>query len=252
MSLAFHEHPVRPSPLSRWDACWKLAALLLLGFAFALLQRVETCLAALAIAAWLLVLGRVSPRCIALRAGLILLAVSPALVLLPVTSENGTALATTLGLRALAIGGLGLVLLRSGAVARTFAASARLGLPSTLVQVAQLAHRYAALFQREFNYLQAALRLRGFNPRTDMHTLRTTGQAMGTLFVKGIDRSESVAEAMRARGFDGTYHTLEPFRTTGADVLGFVVMAGAGVALVIWDRTNWFPLEFRLEAVLVL
>jgi len=236
MSLAFHERPIRPSPLSRWDARWKLAAFLLLGFAFALLQRIETCSAALGIAAALLILGRVSLRCTLLRAGLILLAISPALVLLPFTSEDGTTLAITLGLRALAIGELGLVLLRTGIVSHTFAAAARLGVPGPLVQVAQLAHRYAALFQRELAYLQAALRLRGFVPRTDAHTFRTTGQALGTLFVKGIDRSENVAEAMRARGFDGRYHTLEPFRTTVADVLGFVVMVLAVAGLVVWEQ----------------
>ena len=236
MSLAVHEHPIRPSPLSRWDARWKLAAFLLLGFSFALLHRIETCSLALGIAALLLAVGRVSMRCIAVRTALILLATSPALVLLPLTSVDGFTLAITLGLRALAIGGLGLVLLRTGYVTHTFAAGARLGIPGTLVQVAQLAHRYVALFQREFFHLQTALRLRGFAPRTDGHTLRTTGSALGTLFVKGIDRSERVSEAMRARGFDGKYHTLEPFRTTAGDVLGLLAMSLVSVSLVVWDR----------------
>jgi len=236
MSLAFHERPIRPSQVSRWDARWKLAGILILGFAFASLERIETSGAALGIAVVLLILGRVSVYCIAVRAGLILFATSPALILLPLTSPNGTQLAITLGLRALAIGGLGLVLLRTDFVSHTFAAAARLGMPGVLVQIAQLAHRYAALFQKEFTYIQVALRLRGFAPRTDAHTFRTTGQALGTLFVKGIDRSEHVAEAMRARGFDGQYRTLEPFRTRIADVLGFAGTIVIASALIVWDR----------------
>jgi cobalt/nickel transport system permease protein len=236
MSFAFHEHPIRPSPLTRWDARWKLAAFLLLGFAIALLQRLETCLAALGFAAFLLILARVSLRCIAVRAGLVVLATSPALVLLPFTSEGGTRLAVTLGLRSLAIGGLGLVLLRTGHVSHTFAAAARLGVPGPLVQVAQLAHRYAVLFHRDLHCLQASMRMRGFVPATDTRTLRTTGQAMGTVLVKGIDRSERVAEAMRARGFDGRYRTLEPFRTTFADILGFGMAVAVSAALVVGDR----------------
>jgi cobalt/nickel transport system permease protein len=236
MSSAYRELPVPPSLLSRWDARWKLAALFLLTIAFAFLESIEVSAAALGIAVVSLLLGRISPRMIAERFTLILVGVALPLVLLPFTSENGTQLAVTLALRAFAIGGVALVLLQTGAVAHTFAAAAKIGMPGVLVQVAQLAHRYAALFQKEFTYLRLALRLRGFAPRTNAHTFRTTGQAVGTLFVRGIDHSEHVAEAMRARGFDGKYHTLEPFRTTAADVCGFAATILLAIGLVVWDR----------------
>jgi len=210
--------------------------MILLIFSVALLESVEASAAALVISIGYFVLGRVSLRCIAMRFGLILFAVALPLGLLPLTSENGTRLAATLALRAFAIGGLALVLLRTGAVAHTFAAASKLGMPSALVQVVQLAHRYAALFQKELMQLRLSLRLRGFAPRTDTHTYRTTGQAIGTLFVRGIDRSERVAEAMRARGFNGKYRTVEPFRTTAADVCGFAATLLLAVALVAWDR----------------
>lgn len=236
MSLAFRETPVPPSVLARWDARWKLAGLLILSVAFALLETIAISAVALGIALIFLLLGRVPVRIVAGRFALILLSVALPLVLLPFTSENGTRLAVTLALRAFAIGGLTLVLLHTGSVAHTFAAAAKIGMPGVLVQVAQLAYRYAALFQKEFMHLRLALRLRGFAPRTDAHTFRTTGQAVGTLFVRGIDRSERVAEAMRARGFDGTYRTLDPFRTTTADICGFVAALLLAIGLVVWDR----------------
>ena len=44
------------------------------------------------------------------------------------------------------------------------------------------------------------------------------GQAAGTLLVRGYERSERVAQAMRCRGFDGCFRALATFRTRWSDV----------------------------------
>jgi cobalt/nickel transport system permease protein len=62
------------------------------------------------------------------------------------------------------------------------------------------------------------------------------GHVTGAVLVRGADRAERVAEAMRCRGFDGTFHTTTAFRTAAADIITFAAVAAAAAALVVWDR----------------
>ena len=64
----------------------------------------------------------------------------------------------------------------------------------------------------------------------------TTCLAGCEFLVRGADRADNVAAAMRTRGFDGHFHTLTAFRTTAADVLAFLTLLAATIALVAWDR----------------
>jgi cobalt/nickel transport system permease protein len=236
MASTFRETPIRTSLLSRWDARWKLAGLFLLGLAFALISQPIPAAMALGISLGLMLIGRVPLEVMFGRLGIVLLAVLPLIVLLPLTHENGTTLAITLGLRAFALAGLAVTLLHTTPLNTAFTAAQRLGMPGVLVQVAQLALRYAYLFQHELWRLRVALFTRSFRPRANSHTYGTIGQTVGTLFVRGIDRSENVSEAMRCRGFDGRYRTLTEFHTRVVDVIGFAVMFAVGALLVIWDR----------------
>jgi cobalt/nickel transport system permease protein len=69
----------------------------------------------------------------------------------------------------------------------------------------------------------------------DRHTYRTVGHVVGTLLVRGAERADGVAHAMRCRGFDGRYRSLTAFRTRAADVAFFVGAVAAAVGLVAWD-----------------
>jgi len=251
MTLAYREPFLPDSQLSRWDARWKLAALLLLGLGFALLSQPGAASVAVAIGLVLTRLGKVPLRAVRNRLALVMFAVLPPLIVLPLTtgregagwtvgdffiSETGLIAAGTIALRALAIGCLALVVLRTGPLPLTLAAAHALRLPGVAVQVAQLTYRYTFVFFDEIRRLRIALRTRGFRARANLGTYRTMGNAVGTLLVRGGDRAERVADAMRCRGFDGRYHALTEFRTTTVDVLGFVLCVVVAVALMLWDR----------------
>jgi cobalt/nickel transport system permease protein len=236
MTLAFRDTAVPPSPLSRWDTRWKLAAVLLAGVAVVSLRSPYPAGVALAGAVGLCSLGRIPPLVLLSRLGVLLVAVLPMMAVLPLTVEGGTRTAVTVALRAVTLGTLALVVLRTAPLGHTLAAAHRLYVPGVLVQIAQLAYRYSLLFFAETRRLRIALRTRGFRATTTAHTYRTLGSSAGTLLVRGGDQAERVADAMRARGFDGTYHTLSAFRTTTADVAGFVVVLAVFAALVLWDR----------------
>jgi cobalt/nickel transport system permease protein len=252
MTLAFRDPTIPDSPLARWDPRWKLAAVLLLMVAAVSLQHPGPAVAAVALALALALVGRVRRSVLAGRAGLLLLATLPFVAFVPLTqgadspgwdvgplhvSRPGLVAALVVALRVLAVGLLALVLTRSAPLPRTLAAAHALRVPGVLVQVAQLAYRYTFVLAAEARRLRVALRTRGFRARTSRHTYRTLGHAVGSLLVRGGDRAERVADAMRCRGFDGTYRTATTYRTTPADVLSFGLAAVGTIALVLIDRS---------------
>jgi cobalt/nickel transport system permease protein len=72
----------------------------------------------------------------------------------------------------------------------------------------------------------------------DRHTYRTVGHVIGTLVVRGTERAEGVAHAMRCRGFDGRFRSLATFRTTMADVAFFGVSFATTIGVIVWDVTG--------------
>lgn len=251
MTLAFRDPTIPDSPLAHWDPRWKLAAFLLMVVAAVSLQHPGPAAAAVALALALALLGRVRLFVLAGRVGLLLLATLPFVVFVPLTqgadspgwdvgplhvSRPGLVAALVVALRVLAVGLLALVLTRTAPLSRTLSAAHALRVPGVLVQVAQLAHRYTFVLAAEARRLRIALRTRGFRARTSRHTYRTLGHAVGSLLVRGGDRAERVADAMRCRGFDGTFHTLAAFRTAFSDIISFVALVAAVAALVLWDR----------------
>src|SRR5688572_28998753 len=102
MTLAFRDPSVPDSPLARWDARWKLAAILLAVFAIVSLQQVGAATGAFAVTLALTVLGRVPVGVILGRVGLLLLTVAPLLIFVPFTA--GVVEAVVLLERVLAVG----------------------------------------------------------------------------------------------------------------------------------------------------
>lgn len=250
MTLALRELRIPDSPPARWDPRWKLAAILLLAAAAAAVKAPAPAAAAVAAGLLLTRLSRLSVSRVAARLGLLALATLPFLAVLPFTldpagpgwdvgpvrvSERGLRAGAGVVLRCLAVGCFALVLVGTAPLSRTLAAAHALRVPGAVVQVAQLAYRYAFLLFDEARRVRVALRTRGFRPRTNAHTYRTLGHVAGAILVRGGDRAETVAEAMRARGFDGTYRTLTPFRTTAGDVLGFLAAVAVAAGLVVYD-----------------
>jgi cobalt/nickel transport system permease protein len=250
VTLALRELRIPDSPLARWDARWKLAAMLFLAAATAAVRNPEPAAAALAAGLFLTRLGRLPVGRVISRLGLLALAVLPFLLVLPFAldpggpgwnlgplhaSEHGLRAGAGVALRCLAIGCFAMVLVGTAPLPLTLAAAHALRVPGVLVQVASLAYRYAHLLIDEARRGRVALRARGFRPRTNAHTYRTLGHVAGAVLVRGGDRAEQVAAAMRARGFDGTYRTLTPFRTRIGDVFGFLVAAAGSAGLLISD-----------------
>jgi cobalt/nickel transport system permease protein len=250
MTLAFDLPECPPSFMQRLDPRWKLAAVLLASVAVALVRSVAPALVALAGALILVVLARLPLAWFARRLGTGMLLFALLLIWLPFVIENGhevldvgwlqiswTGLMRLIRLSASLCSMLSLllVMLATSSLPNLFKAAAALRLPRLFVLLFLLAYRYAFLLMEEFDRLRTALRVRGFRNRVNIHSYRTIGQVAGTLLVRSHERSERVAQAMRARGFDGQFRSLDDFSTRLPDVLVFVGVVGYALILVWWD-----------------
>ncbi len=112
-------------------------------------------------------------------------------------------------------------------------ALSHLGCPDKLVHVLLFMVRYVEVVHVEYHRLRSAMRLRGFRPRFNRHTLRSLGYLIGMLLVRSLERGERIMQAMKCRGFRGRFYVLDPLKICGRDV-GFAAASAALVALLAW------------------
>ncbi len=149
-----------------------------------------------------------------------------------------------------------LVTLKSNAILLTFLALAttmdsptmghaldRLGVPSKLVFLFLFTYRYLHVIADEWQRLVTAARLRGFVPRTGMHTYRTTGHLLAMVLVNSFDRSGRVYQAMILRGFEGRFVSVVHFQARTRDALFALSWITAMTGLMLMD---FFPEALRV------
>lgn len=249
MTLSLEHLTPRDSPLARFDPRWKLAALVLAILAFAALRTLAASAVAFGTALTLARVGRLPRQWVRARLLLVGVALVPFLIILPLTVEGpttwewgglrfsaaGVVAAVALILKTLAIVTLALVLVGTAPLHVTLLAAQRLRVPGLLVQILLMSYRYVFVLADEFDRIRTALRVRGFRNRANRHSYQTIGRVAGTLLVRGAERAERVAQAMRCRGFDGRFRSLTEFRSRWPDGLAFAGIVAAALALVVWD-----------------
>lgn len=116
----------------------------------------------------------------------------------------------------------------------------KLGAPAKLVHLLLLTYRYIFVIEHEYRKLRRAAAIRGFRPRTNMHTYKTYAYLIGMLFVRAAERAQRVHQAMCCRGFRGRFYCLRDFTTTPRDWVGSV-LTGLGVALLLLLELGGLP-----------
>ncbi len=143
-------------------------------------------------------------------------------------TEAGIRLALSVTLKGNAIAILFTALVGTIDPGRLGCALKSLALPDPLVHLFTLTIRYTDTIHDEYSRLRRAMQVRAFQPGFSLHALRMYGYLVGLLLVRGVERGERVLAAMKCRGFDGRFHTLEGFALRRADLL----FAGAVLCLV--------------------
>jgi cobalt/nickel transport system permease protein len=107
-----------------------------------------------------------------------------------------------------------------------------LHVPGKIVHLFLFTYRYIHVIFQEYLRLTNAMKVRGFVPRSDMHTYRSYAYLVGMLLVRSYDRAERIHEAMLLRGFNGRYYSLNRFSIGRGDILYFSAMLIAILGLV--------------------
>ena len=105
-----------------------------------------------------------------------------------------------------------------------------LKVPPRLVHLMMFTIRYITVLKQEYQRMRGAMRARGFQAGTNLHTYRTVGYLVGMMLIRAIERSERILDAMKCRGFTGRFLVLDQFRLTRGDG---VAAAGFGVAIAV-------------------
>jgi len=113
-----------------------------------------------------------------------------------------------------------------------------LRLPDKLCHLLLFTYRYIHVFEHEYRRLVQAMKIRGFKPRTNLHTYRSYAYLAAMLLVRSFDRAERVFQAMLCRGFNGAFYSLRTFTWQRRDriFLAASLLALAGLLYLEWLR----------------
>jgi cobalt/nickel transport system permease protein len=240
------------APLAKIDPRWKLAALLPAAVLLSTLHTLP-CTAVALLGAWLLAAcARIPLRWYVARLAMLIGFLGLFLLFLPLVdhgdarwdwvlvsvSPTGTLLALVLLLKAVAMVSVLLAAATTAPVETHLKALHALRVPGVLVHLTALTIRYLAVLLDEFGRMRIALRVRGYRQRATLRSLRVVAHVSGMLLVRGHDRAERVAHALRCRGFDGKFRALAQFRTQPVDVLFFMMIVGTAAGLLLWDMAG--------------
>jgi len=87
----------------------------------------------------------------------------------------------------------------------------RLRLPDKMVHMLLITYRYLFVLEQEYQRLIRAMKIRNFQPTTNLHSYRTYAYLVGMLFVRASERARRVHSAMICRGFNGRFISLRSF-----------------------------------------
>lgn len=150
-------------------------------------------------------------------------------------SRQGVALALLVTAKTNAIAMLFTALVATMPPAALGLALERLRCPSKLVFLLLFAYRYMHSVTDEWQKLSVAAKLRGFAPRTSMHSYRTFGNMLAMLFLRSLDRSARVYEAMLLRGFSGNFRSLAEFHASAGSIVFAATVFSATGGIMLYD-----------------
>ena len=88
-----------------------------------------------------------------------------------------------------------------------------LWVPPKIIQLLLMNYRYVFVIEQEYQRLIRAAKIRGFQPKTNLHTYRTYAYVIGMLLIRAVSRAQRVHQAMLCRGFKGSFFSLQEFDT---------------------------------------
>lgn len=111
----------------------------------------------------------------------------------------------------------------------------QLRVPDKIIHLLLMNYRYVFVIEQEYQRLIRAAKIRGFQPKTNLHTYRTYAYVIGMLLVRATFRAQRVHQAMLCRGFKGTFYTLQEYKAGPAGLVFAVLMTGIIIVLIFME-----------------
>jgi len=231
MPLDIDRYSHLTSPLQRWDPRVKIASLAVFVLGLALIKSLPVAAVALLCALILVYLAGLPVHFVAQGVKWVSVFLIPFLLIMPLSypgvatfhvlglpfAWEGFRLALVIMVKALAIVLVAYAMFGSSRFDISMIALQRLKCPKVIVQMLLFTYRYVFVFLAEMQRMDTAMRSRGFVKRPDRRTLQVMGNFVGTLLVRSFERTERIYKAMLSKGYQGEFHTLTLFSTTGKD-----------------------------------
>ena len=246
--MTFEPFAIGHSVLHRLDPRCRLVTAAIFSAIVAVLDHFQALILALVVALALVAAARLPWRPLIVRLGRAGAFVLMLWIVLPLT-QNGTELFRIgpLAIQDAGVALAGAISLKTGAILLAFIALVatmpvatlghtldRLGMTPKLTFLLLMCYRYLFVLEQEYLRLVRAARIRGFRAGTNRHTYRTYAYLVGMLFVRAADRAERVHQAMRCRGFNGRFHSIQTFAVPGRREAAFIVLMGLAVCAVVF------------------
>ena len=107
-----------------------------------------------------------------------------------------------------------------------------MGFPNKLVHIFFFCFRYIHVIHEEYHRLVKAMKIRGFQPRSNIHTYRAYAYLVGMILVRSFDRSKRILAAMKCRGFRGKFYILHHYEMKKYDYFMAISSVMFSVALL--------------------
>jgi cobalt/nickel transport system permease protein len=236
--------------LHRLDPRIKICITRPYALVIALSNRIPVSLTALILSLVLLAVAGISARQVLKNLSMLFLFLALLWISLPLSIPGKTLLSAgplnvsfeglervlSITIKSLAIVLFVIILLGTSTVFALVHGLSHLRFPKKLLYLAFLSYRYIHVVQQEYVRLRDAMKIRGFRPKTNLHTYRTFGYLIGMLLIRSFERSERIHQAMLCRGFHGEFYLLDHFHTHGRDIL-FTI--GMSLLLTGLGLTEW-------------
>lgn len=226
------------SLLHHLDPRLRIVFATLFSFLIALSKAFSTLGSGLALAVFLVLMSRLSLVEVTKRLTVINSFNLLLFLVLPVTFEGttvfsiglfdgtreGLTLASRIALKSNAILLVFIAAMATMTIATLGNALNRLHVPEKVVYLLLIAYRYVFVLEQEYLRLTKAIRVRGFHPKTNMHTYKTYAYLFGMLLVRASARADRVYQAMLCRGFKGRFYCIHQFSFSRLDRIWSVIL----------------------------
>lgn len=138
-------------------------------------------------------------------------------------SHEGLKYALLITIKANAIIIATITLLSTSSVNSLAHAMLHLKVPKKLVTVFFLFYRYITVIHDEYLKIKRSALVRGFIPKTNIHTYKTYAYILGGMVIKSYERAEEIYKAMFCRGFQGFFPLFEHFKVRKTDIIFSIV-----------------------------